>query len=81
MSMSESILFVCPCCEAQHERGFVDGVDTFRCLRCGYIGHGFHPDREIDKACYEAHLEGNALNRAAGVSEVPLGVDRLDFAS
>ena len=30
--------FTCPQCGAQHNRGWVDGVETFRCLRCGYVG-------------------------------------------
>ena len=34
------IHFQCPTCGAEHRRGFVDGVSLFRCLRCGYQGHG-----------------------------------------
>ncbi len=75
------IRFKCPTCGAEHTRGFVDGVDTFRCLACGYQGHGFHPDRAIDRAVFLDHQLGNALNRSLGVPEVPLGVDPQDFAS
>lgn len=79
--MREPIRFKCPSCGAEHTRGFVDGVCTFRCFGCGYQGHGFHPVAAIDKAVYADHLAGNALNRRAGVPEVPLGIDPQDFAS
>jgi rubredoxin len=32
--------FTCPQCGAKHDRGYVDGYSTFRCLRCGYSGTG-----------------------------------------
>ncbi len=79
--MKDVIRFQCPCCGARHDRGFVDGVSLFRCFGCGYQGHGFHPDPGVDKSVYADHLAANALNRAAGVPEVPLGVDPMDFAS
>lgn len=79
--MKNAIQFQCPVCAARHDRGFVDGVCTFRCFGCGYLGHGFHPDPSIDKAVYADHLAANALNRQAGVPEVPLGIDPLNFAS
>lgn len=72
------ILFECPACGARHRRGFLNGVDVFRCLRCGYVGHGFHADPEIDRQAYEEHRENNAWNRAHGVREVPLGVDPMN---
>lgn len=34
----EPIKFTCPACAARHNRGHVDGVDLFRCMRCGYVG-------------------------------------------
>lgn len=30
--------FVCPKCGATHHRGFLDGVQLYRCLKCGYQG-------------------------------------------
>jgi rubredoxin len=77
--MTDRIQFKCPTCEAEHDRGFVDGVDTFRCLRCGYTGHGFHPDPEIDRALLAEHNANNMRHRQWGIPEVPLGVDPLSF--
>lgn len=74
-----TIVFVCPCCEASHARGFVDGVSLFRCLHCGYVGHGFHPDPEIDRQVFEDHRDGNAMNARLGLPMTPLGVDPLSF--
>ena len=79
--MNTTILFKCPTCGAEHSRGFLDGVSLFRCLRCGYQGHGFHPDADIDRAVYKERQLGNLVNRAAGVPEVPMGVDPRDFTS
>lgn len=76
--MKPPIQFECPTCGAKHTRGFINGVDVFRCLRCGYMGHGFHPDAETDRQLYEEHRAANAVNRAAGITEVPLGVDPLN---
>jgi len=45
----EPIRFTCPRCERSHARGYLDGVSLFRCLGCGYVGHGHHPDEEIDR--------------------------------
>ena len=69
------IHFHCPVCDAEHWRGFVDGVSLFRCLRCGYAGHGFHGDPTIDREIYADHCAANAINRSLGLSETPLGVD------
>jgi hypothetical protein len=30
--------FSCPQCSAQHSRGTVNGVDVYRCLKCGWSG-------------------------------------------
>ncbi len=30
--------FLCPACGASHERGALNGVDVYRCLKCGYVG-------------------------------------------
>ena len=67
--MSGPIKFTCPRCNAQHERGYVDGVRTFRCLLCGYLGRGFHPDAEIDAEVTAAIDQANAWNRAHGLPE------------
>jgi rubredoxin len=72
------IYFECPICGAQHTRGFLNGVDVFRCLKCGYVGHGFHPDPEIDRLLMREHVAANIWNRAHGIQEVPLGVDPLN---
>jgi hypothetical protein len=67
-------IFQCPTCDAKHSRGFVNGVDSFRCLHCGYVGHGFHTDAAIDAEIYTQHLQANAFNRAHGIPERPMGV-------
>lgn len=77
MSDRSGIHFQCPACNAEHWRGFLDGVSLFRCLRCGYQGHGFHPDSDIDRDVYADHVEANAISRALGLPETPLGVDPL----
>ncbi len=74
------ILFECPTCGARHRRGFLNGVDVFRCLRCGYVGHGFHTDPEIDREVFEEHCAINALHRRLGIPELTLGVDPKDHA-
>lgn len=77
--MADRIRFKCPVCDAEHDRGFVDGVSVFRCLGCGYTGHGFHPDPSIDRECLAEHVANNALHRKLGIPEVPLGVDPLSL--
>lgn len=64
-----SIKFICPCCAAEHERGYVDGATVFRCLGCGYMGHGFHSDAEIDRELFTEHAAANAWSRARGLPE------------
>lgn len=76
--MNERIHFVCPNCDATHDRGCVDGVSIFRCLKCGYQGHGFDTDLENDAAVFAEHQQANATNRALGIPEVPLGDDPLN---
>ena len=51
--------FTCPECGAQHDRGWVDGVETYRCLRCGYVGKDNRPrppkpltDKQFQKAVH-----------------------------
>lgn len=77
----QPIHFKCPTCNAEHRRGFLDGVALFRCFGCGYQGQGFHPDPEIDREVYADHCTANAYNRSAGLPEAPLGVDQQGFAS
>jgi Zn ribbon nucleic-acid-binding protein len=81
MSVQPSIHFRCPTCNAEHHRGFVDGVSVFRCLRCGYSGHGFHSDADIDRDAYADHCAANADLRRLGLPEVPLGVDPLSHGN
>jgi ribosomal protein L37AE/L43A len=78
MSTRERIRFECPVCAAVHDRGMINGVDVFRCLRCGYVGHGFSVDPEADRLALEEHDAANAYNRVRGIEEVPLGVDPLN---
>jgi Zn ribbon nucleic-acid-binding protein len=49
----------------------MNGVDTFRCLKCGYNGHGFHPDANIDQSVFEEERANNDLDRKMGVMLVP----------
>jgi rubredoxin len=71
--MSETIKFDCPKCGARHERGYHMAPDSgiFRCLGCGYVGHGHHPDPEIDAAIDVEIIENQAWNRAHGLPEGP----------
>ena len=62
-----AIHFTCPSCGARHARGWVNGVDTFRCLKCGYQGHGFHPDAEIDFIVGVELRKSVALDRSLGL--------------
>jgi Zn ribbon nucleic-acid-binding protein len=77
----EPIYFQCPTCEARHTRGFFNGVDMFRCMGCGYQGHGFHSDPEIDRAVYSDHVVSNANLRLLGLPETPLGIDPLSHGN
>jgi hypothetical protein len=56
----EAIRFDCPACGSAHWRGFVDGVSLFKCLRCGYQGHGFHTDPKLDRELVAKYGPGNA---------------------
>jgi hypothetical protein len=67
--MSNTIKFVCPCCAAEHQRGYVDGVCLFRCLGCGYSGYGFHPDPVVDRELFEEHTASNSRARELGLPE------------
>lgn len=69
--MKPPIRFECPRCGTAHERGYINGVDTFRCLRCGYIGHGFHPDPSIDRAVGDEIREAQAWDVAHGLEPGP----------
>jgi len=72
-------LFECPSCGARHTYGTtMNGADLFRCHDCGYVGHGFHTDRAIDRKVYVEHCAANEWSRAHGIPEVPLGVDPLN---
>lgn len=55
--------FTCPRCQAQHDRGYFNGVDVYRCLGCGYVGHGFHPDPAIDAGIGSEIVESQQLKR------------------
>ncbi len=61
----DCIHFTCPQCDAKHDRGYfggpmAEGGGTFRCLHCGYSGHGLHPDAEVDRGVYRDWALGNA---------------------
>lgn len=64
-----SVKFICPCCASEHERGYLDGVATFRCLRCGYTGHGFHADTAVDRGLFEEHEAANTWAQERGLTE------------
>jgi hypothetical protein len=64
----EAIHFTCPRCEHCHSRGFLNGIDVFRCLHCGYVGHGFHPDPEIDRAVGQEMKAAIAYDKALGLA-------------
>jgi hypothetical protein len=61
------IHFACPVCGAKHNRGYVDGVSIFRCLKCGYTGHGLHPDPEIDSEVWGDIQEAEKFDREHGL--------------
>lgn len=65
-----TIEFTCPKCAATHDRGFVDGTDVFRCLSCGYIGHGWDEVPEIDQSLHEFYLDCCMVRLAHGVVSV-----------
>lgn len=69
------IWFRCPVCRARHDRGFVDGTSLFRCLGCGYQGHGFSADPKVDRAMFADREAANAIDRSLGLQGVTLGVD------
>lgn len=52
--------FTCPRCSASHTRGAVNGVDSYRCLNCGYVG----PKVETPPAPVAAHLQAEVLTDA-----------------
>jgi len=53
MSIQPRIHFTCPRCHAQHDRGYLNGIDLFRCLRCGYVGYGHDADPDKDRMLHE----------------------------
>ena len=67
----DCIHFTCPSCGAEHDRGYVDGVDTFRCLGCGYRGHGFNPDSDTDRGIGQDIREAQAWDMAHGLPAGP----------
>jgi hypothetical protein len=68
MAISQPIRFTCPTCSATHGRGFLDGVSVFRCLRCGYLGHGFHSVAEA--TAIERYGTDAALSQASDAAAV-----------
>jgi Zn ribbon nucleic-acid-binding protein len=68
MSVLLAIRFVCPTCKAEHTRGYFNGVDVFRCLRCGYTGFGHHPDPEIDREIQADIKEAESWDEVHGMS-------------
>jgi len=68
------IRFTCPRCGRGHTRGYLDGVSLFRCLGCGYVGHGHHPDEEIDREVQREIDEAKAWDAAHGLAWPPEGV-------
>ena len=66
---SGAIHFECPVCTHSHDRGYLNGVDLFRCLHCGYIGYGHHSDPTIDAEVQADIQEANVINRALVLPE------------
>ena len=62
-----TIHFQCPTCSATHDRGYLDGVSLFRCLHCGYVGYGHHPDIAIDAEVHADIQAANAANTSLGL--------------
>lgn len=72
MQIADAIRFDCPSCGAHHERGYHMGtVGVFRCLGCGYVGHGHHPEPEIDAAIDDEIQQNRAWDRAHRLPEGP----------
>jgi rubredoxin len=71
MSTKPSVKFTCPRCAASHERGYVDGASLFRCLGCGYVGSGQHPDPDIDAEIVTAEATADAWNESHGLPSTP----------
>jgi len=52
------IRFKCPDCGARHDRGYLNGVDIFRCLHCGYTGpEGLEPPKSEVSTAWDRLLE------------------------
>ena len=64
MSMKPRIQFTCPKCSRRHDRGYLNGVDVFRCLHCGYVGFGYDADARRDALMHEATLQNEAWERS-----------------
>lgn len=73
--MSDPIKFECPNCNATHSRGYVNGVDVFRCLRCGYMGYGHHPDPDIDRGV-ELESRQNKCHDLVALSDLAIDQKR-----
>ena len=58
-----SIGFKCPTCDAEHTRGFLDGVSLFRCLRCD-TGFTATP-RLIDRSLQITRLPTRSVDLSA----------------
>lgn len=63
-----AIHFTCPRCDARHARGYFGGVPgLFRCMGCGYSGHGLHPDEQVDQELFVEIAESVALDARLGL--------------
>ena len=60
--------FECPVCKRSHRRGQFGepGSGLYRCLHCGYVGRGYHPDLEIDTALSKEARDNELESIAAG---------------
>lgn len=77
MTTKDPIHFECPRCGSTHDRGYFNGVDTFRCFPCGYMGHGFHPEKEFDEAIAQELRENAEMDKAAGLPLRPFTPETL----
>jgi rubredoxin len=48
----------------------------FRCLKCGYLGRGNHPDPDIDAEIAREMDAAEAWNEAHGLPGTPIGERR-----
>jgi len=71
--------FTCPECGSQHDRGWVDGVETYRCLHCGYVGKDNRPrpPEPLDDNEFKAALHNLFDSQLGPIYVNPMFIARL----